>query len=154
MDYIKEMRALVGTRPLLLPGTLVIVGDARRRILLIHRADTREWALPGGHMEPGETLAGTGIREVREETGLTVADLEMLGIWSGPEYFFEYPNGDQVYKVVAVYVAQSFQGHLRPDPAEALDARFFDPFSLPENVFSQERGFIEKYRETTAEVSR
>jgi 8-oxo-dGTP pyrophosphatase MutT (NUDIX family) len=154
VDYIKEMRALVGTRPMLLPGTLVIVTDEQRRILLILRADTGEWALPGGYMEPGETFVDAGVREVREETGLTVVDPRMLGIWSGPDYFFEYPNGDQVYKITAVYVAQSAGGPPRPDLAETLDARFVDPFSLPDNLFVQERTFIEAYLDTTAEISR
>ncbi|MDQ8706962.1 NUDIX hydrolase [Streptomyces sp. LHD-70] len=153
MDYIKEMRTLVGPRPMLLPGTLVVVTDEQRRILLIHRADTGEWALPGGYMEPGETFLDTGVREVREETGLSVFDPRMLGVWSGPDYFFEYPNGDQVFKVTAVYVARSAGGLLRPDPAEALDARFFDPFALPENLFDQERAFIEAYLANTAAES-
>ncbi|MFE0105829.1 NUDIX hydrolase [Streptomyces sp. NPDC059009] len=154
MDYIKEMRTLVGPRPMLLPGTLVIVTDEQRRILLIHRADTGEWALPGGYMEPGETFLDTGVREVREETGLSVFDPQMIGVWSGPDYFFEYPNGDQVFKVTAVYVAQSAGGMPHPDLDEALDARFFDPFALPENLFDQERAFIEAYLDTATALSR
>ncbi|MGH1553760.1 NUDIX domain-containing protein [Streptomyces sp. L7] len=94
-----------------LPGALVaLVGDAGK-ILLTRRTDTGEWSLPGGHMEPGETITDTARREVREEIGLVVEDLTLLGVFSGPEFYYRYPNGDEIYKVTMVYSAPCPRRH-------------------------------------------
>jgi ADP-ribose pyrophosphatase YjhB (NUDIX family) len=52
-------------------------------ILLVERgagAAVGHWAVPGGRVEPGETLAGAVVREVAEETALTVASGELIGL--------------------------------------------------------------------------
>src|SRR5690606_29941952 len=57
-----------------------------KRILLIRRRDTGKWALPGGTVEWGETLAGCIRRELREEAGVEVIQLgELAGVYSRPE---------------------------------------------------------------------
>ena len=71
-DYLRDLRALVGGRLLLLPGVAGIVRDAEDRVLFIRRADNGEWGLPAGAIDPGETPAEAVAREVREETGLEV----------------------------------------------------------------------------------
>jgi 8-oxo-dGTP pyrophosphatase MutT (NUDIX family) len=145
MDYIREMRSLVGTRPLLLPGTLVIVVDELDRILLTRRVDTGEWSLPGGHMEPGETITQTGRREVREEVGIDVGEMTLVGIFSGPDYYYKYPNGDEIYKVTVVYSAPWLPGELRLDRAEVSGAEFFALDEIPGNVIAHEVPIIERY---------
>ncbi|MGW2842931.1 NUDIX hydrolase [Streptomyces sp. NPDC001493] len=152
MDYIKEMRNLVGTRPLLLPGALVIVEREDGKILLTRRTDTGEWSLPGGHMEPGETIQDTARREVREETNIEVGDLELVGIFSGQNFYYKYPNGDEIFKVTIVYSAPLLPSEVRPDRSEVLELSYFDVGRLPDNLFDQERTIIEAYAESrTAE---
>ncbi|HLA24624.1 MAG TPA: NUDIX domain-containing protein [bacterium] len=68
MGYVGDLRLLVGTRPLILVGAAVIVRDKRGAILLQRRVDNNKWSLPGGALEPGETLAEAARREVLEET--------------------------------------------------------------------------------------
>lgn len=54
-------------------GAIVI--DDRQRLLLVRRAKPPalgEWSVPGGRVEPGETMAEAVIREVKEETGIAV----------------------------------------------------------------------------------
>ena len=67
MPYIQELRALVGHRPLILVGVLVLVFDQRHRLLLQHRTDDDTWDFPGGYMEPGESAQETARREVQRE---------------------------------------------------------------------------------------
>ncbi|WP_202409876.1 NUDIX domain-containing protein [Halobacillus litoralis] len=62
MDYVKELRKDVGTKPLILPGAVVIIENDQQEILLQHRKDGG-WGLPGGLMELGESLEDTARRE-------------------------------------------------------------------------------------------
>ncbi|WP_394619389.1 NUDIX hydrolase [Lentzea sp. JNUCC 0626] len=150
IDYIAKLRALVGTMPLMLPGTSVLVSDEEGRLLLVRRADCGTWGLPGGFMEPGETFAETGVREVREETSLEVSSMALLDVFSGPEYFAVCPNGDEVHNVTAAYTAVVSRGDLHVDPAEVSAAEFFPLDSLPEDLFAPERPIVERYLADTA----
>ncbi|WP_445668809.1 NUDIX domain-containing protein [Lysinibacillus sp. FSL W8-0953] len=69
-DYVIKLRQLVGTMPVILVGSTVIVLNQTRKVLLQFRADIEMWGLPGGAMEPGETLEETAKRKLYEETGL------------------------------------------------------------------------------------
>ncbi|HEX2184483.1 MAG TPA: NUDIX domain-containing protein [Chloroflexota bacterium] len=70
MGYVAELRALVGHRPLLVVAAGVLVFDAGGRVLLHRHRDTGRWGIPGGALEPGETLEAAARRELREETGV------------------------------------------------------------------------------------
>src|SRR5438445_431491 len=51
----------------LVPAASAVVADEDGRILLARRRDNGLWTIPGGGMEPGETIAQTAVREVKEE---------------------------------------------------------------------------------------
>jgi 8-oxo-dGTP pyrophosphatase MutT (NUDIX family) len=148
MSYIEELRALVGHRPLILAGGQVMVFDSRGWLLLHRRSDDRTWDLPGGYSEPGETMEKTARREVREETGLEVGELALFTVLAGEEFFCVYPNGDQVYPVIVVYVSRDARGTLRPDGKESCEVQFFPPGGLPHEMLPQVRGLVERYLET------
>ncbi|MHB1957298.1 MAG: NUDIX domain-containing protein, partial [Sulfobacillus sp.] len=80
-------------QPFILATASVIVIDADGRILLQHRSDNGFWGLPGGAMELGESFEETARREVLEETGLVVGELELFYLHSGKHTFWEYPDG-------------------------------------------------------------
>ncbi len=146
MSYISELRAKVGTRPLILPGAAVIVVDANDRVLLLERADTGGWGLPGGFMDPGESLEETARREVMEEVGLEVDELTLMNVFSGPEQYYQYPNGDQVFNVTAVYTATVRDwSHLKQDPSEVSAAKLFTTSDLPADLIAPEVPILEHY---------
>ncbi len=145
-DYVKELRELVGTRPLILPGSSVIVVDDDDRVLLLKRADTHDWGLPGGLMEPGESFEETARREVLEETGLRLDELTLLGVFSGKEYYYRYPHGDEIFNVTAGFVARAPKAfEITVDHSEASTAEWFAPDALPVDVLPPERPLLAAY---------
>ena len=113
MDYMLELRKLVGHRPLLMVGAAVLILDEQERLLLLKRSDNGCWGPPGGAVEPGEGVETAARREAREETGLEPGELELFGVFSGPELFYRYPNGDEVHNVTIVYRARPQAGQVR-----------------------------------------
>jgi 8-oxo-dGTP pyrophosphatase MutT (NUDIX family) len=144
MGYVKGLRELVGNRPLILPGAVVIVLNEENEILLQHRSDGG-WGLPGGIMELGESMEETARREVQEETGLVVGDLELMGIFSGKDYFLKVANGDELYSVTAVYASRDINGEIVIDGIESLDVQYFPLRELPKELASGSRSYIEPY---------
>jgi 8-oxo-dGTP pyrophosphatase MutT (NUDIX family) len=151
-EYVTEMRKLIGTRPLLLCGPAVILLDAQGRILLHHRTDNHTWALPGGSMELGETLEHCAVREAQEEVGLTCHSLDLFGVYSGPELYYRYPNGDELYNVTTVYLCRDFSGTITVDPTEGSDAAFFAIKDIPSEISPPIRPVIEDFLRRYGEV--
>jgi ADP-ribose pyrophosphatase YjhB (NUDIX family) len=58
----------------------------KERLLLTRRTDNGRWCLPGGRVDPGETIVETCVREMLEETGLHVQVQRLLGVYSNPNY--------------------------------------------------------------------
>ena len=129
--YVEDLRASVGSRPLVLPGAVVLVLDRRRRLLMMRRGDSGRWGIPGGFTELGETVEETAQRELAEETGIRARDLTLYRVLSGPRFFHRYPNGDQVHNVTVVFTATAAGGGPRADGRESTEVGFFPLDALP-----------------------
>lgn len=130
MSYISEIRKYIGHKPMLSAGaTVVVLKD--NRILLNLRSDTNTWGIPGGALELGETLEKTAERELKEETNLIAKKFTLLHMFSGNDFYFKYPNGDELYSVVAVYLAEGVSGELKITDDESHDLQFFGKNDLP-----------------------
>ncbi|MBB6284738.1 NUDIX hydrolase [Geobacillus subterraneus] len=145
MGYIEELRKMVGTRPVILVGVGVAVIDDGGRILLQKRRDGR-WGVPGGLLELGESTEEAGRREVLEETGLKIGELELIDVFSGKKYFVQLPNGDQYYPVTVVYRTRDIRGgELKEDGEESLEVKFFPLHALPNDLSPLFQDLVEHY---------
>lgn len=142
MDYTKNLRSMVGHEKVIMVVAGAFVFDADNRLLLQQRSDTGEWGLPGGFMELDETVQDTARREVLEETGLQLKELELFGIYSGPKYNKTFKNGDQVAMVQILFTCRSFEGQIVMRNDESLNNKFFSLNYLPDNIFRDHRDFF------------
>lgn len=140
MNYIQSIRRLIGNEMLMTVGCGIII-EHENQILLQHRTDHDVWGIPGGVMEPGETFLETAVRETLEETGLTVEQLQLFGLYSGEQGFSEYQNGDKVFSVQIIFLTNSFSGELLHKTEESLEHRFFSRNNLP-HLNSHQKRFI------------
>ena len=83
-EFITNLRAKIGNDPLWLTGITAYVEDAQGRILLGKRADTGQWALVYGIVEPAEEPADTCVREALEETGVDIEPVCLVSVKSSP----------------------------------------------------------------------
>jgi 8-oxo-dGTP pyrophosphatase MutT (NUDIX family) len=107
-------------------------GDGRR-LLLTRRSDTGLWCLPGGVMEPGESVSEAVAREVAEETGLEVLPERLIGVYSDPDVLATYADGVKQHPVVLCFRCAVTGGAPRIS-AETTEIGWFAPDDLPEIV--------------------
>src|SRR6185295_9420099 len=109
--YYRALRERIGTELLLIPAVAAVIRDEHGRIL-IQRSRHGAWSLPAGAIEPGESPAQAVVREVYEETGLSVRVERILGVLGGSKYRLTYPNGDQVEGLITVFECKQAGGSL------------------------------------------
>ena len=145
MEYLNELRKVVGHAPLLMVGAAVLIQDPRGHLLLMKRSDSGCWGPPGGAVEPGEVVEDAARREVREETELELGELTLFGVFSGPDLFYRYPNGDEVHNVTIVYLARFAGGEVCLNH-EHTAWRWFAAADIPQDVSPPIRPVIEKFK--------
>jgi len=102
----------------------VIFDSTRSKILLTQRADNRQWCLPGGRMEPGESASECCAREVLEETALVVTVGRLVGVYSTPNHITEYTDGNRKQGVDIIFETQIIGGDVRITE-ETIDIGYF-----------------------------
>jgi 8-oxo-dGTP diphosphatase len=128
-EYIQKLRSHIGTDLLLIPAVTAVVLDGRRRVLLLRRADTGRWALPGGIMEPGEEVAESVVREVLEETSVRVRPERITGVYTHAGVV--HHNGDRSCYVVTGFRCSVVEGEPRVNDDESLEVAWSALDDLP-----------------------
>lgn len=136
----KRLRGSVQWRLLWLLNSTFMVGvsgvvrdDAGRVLLLRHRFwSAADWGLPSGYVKRGERFEDALAREVLEETGYRIADVELIRLVSGYRL-----------RVEVNYQARLAGGSPRLDSNEILEAGFFPPDELPDGLLGSHRELIE-----------
>ncbi|MGE1026938.1 NUDIX hydrolase [Bacillus sp. GMs2/2] len=150
MDYVTGLRKIVGHRPLILVGAVVILIDEENRILLQKRKEPNGlWGIPGGLMELGESIENTAKREIHEETGLLVEGLTLFNVFSGESYFRKLENKDEFYAITVVYSSKKFKGKLQISDNESLHLHFYNIDKLPEDMLITHRNILYDFLKKT-----
>ena len=145
MNYISNMRETVGHKPLIIPGSTLLVFNDKNELLLNLRSDTNDWGLPGGSKELYETMEECAIRELKEETNLDTNEIELLAVLSGKDYYYKYPNDDEVDCVITLYQVKNYTGSLNINDGESKKLEFFSLDNLPE-LESRAKVIIDKIK--------
>lgn len=147
-NYVETIRRKIGHDLLVLVGANVIIYNTHHEYLLQQRANGN-WGLMGGLMEVGESLEETAIREVYEESGLTIESLMQLQTFSGPTFRFKLKNEDEIYVVTTLFLAHQVSGEMAYDGNdETLNLKYFSYQDLPETLKDEYRKYIQYFEDS------
>ena len=95
-------------------GVGIVLRDDLGRVLLEKRSDCGLWGLPGGRIEAGESIVETAVREINEETGLSIRITSLLGVYSGPtDRIVTFPDDGNVVQLIDILLeAKVVSGNL------------------------------------------
>lgn len=118
------------------------------KILLIKRSTIPfkgYWALPGGRMDPGETIEQTIVREVKEETGLDVTIVRKVG-----EYVEKGVKDDVEYEYYPTcFVVKPVGGEIKKQESEIQEIKLFSLTELPKPLAFVHEEMIKDYVDTS-----
>ena len=124
IDHYQDPNAPRPTR--LVPAASAVVADDESRLLMAKRTDNGLWTIPGGGMKPGETIADAAIREVKEETGIDVEVVALVGIYTNPQHVVEYSDGEVRQQFSVCFACRPVGGEPTPSD-ETSDVGYFTP---------------------------
>ena len=145
MGYINDIRKYVGHMPILTAGVRLLVFNDEKKILMQLRTDYNEWGFPGGAMELGESFEDVAKRELKEETNLEADELKLIRVLSGKETYREYPNGDKLYDITAIYVVKKYHNDIMINDNESDKLEWFDINNLPKNMTKYTQNYLNKF---------
>jgi len=152
LDYISNLRRMIGNTKIIVPGVRALIFDAQKRLLLEKQALFPSWALPHGCIDVGESAFAAVQREVREETGITIRKADLFGLYTDPKYSVTYPNGDEVQTFTVAFLVSEWDGDLCPDGAEVEELGFFPLDALPQPIYHVHSDTIEDFRNHNGQV--
>jgi 8-oxo-dGTP pyrophosphatase MutT (NUDIX family) len=145
IDYFNDHNAPKANS--IVPSVTAIVPNERGELLLVLKTDNDLWALPGGAMDVGESMAATVIREVKEETGIDVAVTGVVGIYTNPNHVMAYDDGEVRQQCSICFTTRMLGGQLATS-SETSEVEFVAPDRLDSlNIHPSMRLRIDHYLE-------
>jgi ADP-ribose pyrophosphatase YjhB (NUDIX family) len=131
----------------IVPSATAVVTDDTGRILMVHKTDNDLWALPGGGMDLGESIADAAVRETKEETGIDVEVTGLIGVYTNPRHVLAYDDGEVRQQFSLCFTTRMLGGTLRTS-GETSEVRFVSPADFDGlNIHPSMRLRIDHYRE-------
>lgn len=96
----------------IVPAVSAVVLHDEKKILLQERLDNGKWSLPGGNVDPGETVEDAIKREVKEETGFDVEVKQLVGVYSDPNHVIAYKDGEIRQQFSICFLCENIGGTL------------------------------------------
>lgn len=152
-NYIQKIRSKLGQDKFIHPAARIIIENEENQILIIERSDNGNFGIVAGALEENETIEECIIREVKEETGLSLLEVELIGISTNPKNeTVEYPNGDKIQYFTIEFYSNKWEGEIKiEDVNEVKKAQFMDSSikdKLPPNEQSifESLNYFRKYK--------
>ena len=111
----------------IVPSVNVAVLNDVGELLLIRRSDNDNWALPGGAIDIGETLAQAAVRETREESGIECEVTGLSGIYTDPGHVILYTSDGEVRQEFSIVLFARAVGGTLTTSSETSEARWVSP---------------------------
>jgi 8-oxo-dGTP pyrophosphatase MutT (NUDIX family) len=124
VDYFNDPAA--PTANSILPSVTAVVLNEAGELLVVHKTDNNLWALPGGGVDPGESVMMAVVREVKEETGIDVAVGDLVGVYTNPRHVMAYDDGEVRQQFSLCFRAHPTGGELSTSE-ETKEIAFWPP---------------------------
>jgi ADP-ribose pyrophosphatase YjhB (NUDIX family) len=108
----------------IVPSANVAVTNEAGELLLVRRSDSDNWALPGGAVNLGESLAQAGVRETREESGIDCEITGLTGIYSDPAHVLLYTSNGEVRQEFSIVLTARATGGQPTPSSETSEVRW------------------------------
>jgi len=108
IDYLHDPAAPPANS--IVPSVNVAVANDAGEVLLIRRRDNGNWALPGGAVDLGESLAQAAVRETREESGIECQITGLSGIYTDPGHVILYTSNGEVRQEFSIVLTARAAG--------------------------------------------
>jgi ADP-ribose pyrophosphatase YjhB (NUDIX family) len=113
----------------IVPSVTAVALNEAGEVLLIHKTDNDLWALPGGGVDVGESVADAAVRETKEETGFDVEVTGLVGLYTNPAHVMAYDDGEVRQQFSICFTAKITGGKLRTS-SESKEVAFVRPDRL------------------------
>jgi ADP-ribose pyrophosphatase YjhB (NUDIX family) len=120
------------------PTADIIIEQDEGIVLILRRNEPRQWAIPGGFCDYGESLEEAAVREAREETGLDVELIEQFHTYSDPR------RDPRQHNITTVYIARAIGGTLGAQD-DAHDIGIFSEDNLPPQLAFDHNEILKDY---------
>jgi ADP-ribose pyrophosphatase YjhB (NUDIX family) len=130
IDYYDDPAAPAATT--IVPSVNVVVTNEAGEVLLIRRSDNDNWAVPGGAVDLGESVAQAAVRETQEESGIDCQITGVVGIYSDPRHVILYTSNGEVRQEFSILLTATATGGQPTPSSESSDVRWVKVGELAE----------------------